>query len=112
MPCDYPSDFQTTILRDRFICGLMEESIQKRLLTESNNLMFNKAVDIAVGIERASLQVKQIKTDDKPQVLFYLKTHPRHPYDVHDHSHSHASPTCYRCLLADSYWRNADHVEK
>ena len=39
-------------LRDRLVCGLRSESIQKRLLTE-DNLTFAKAYDLAQGMEAA-----------------------------------------------------------
>ena len=41
-------EFLTDALRDRLVCGLEEESIQRRLLTEAN-LTFVQAVQIAQG---------------------------------------------------------------
>ncbi|KAL0147462.1 hypothetical protein M9458_057225, partial [Cirrhinus mrigala] len=39
-------------LRDRLVCGILQESIQKRLLTEAD-LTFKRAVEIAVAMETA-----------------------------------------------------------
>ena len=41
-------EFLTDALRDRLVCGLQEESTQRRLLTEAN-LTFVQAVQIAQG---------------------------------------------------------------
>ena len=49
-------------LRDRLVCGLSNEQIQKRLLAESK-LKFSKAVDIAVAIETATRDATQIRSE-------------------------------------------------
>uniref|UniRef100_A0AAR2J5F9 Retrotransposon gag domain-containing protein n=1 Tax=Pygocentrus nattereri TaxID=42514 RepID=A0AAR2J5F9_PYGNA len=48
-------------LRDRFVCGLMCEAVQKRLLTE-DKLTFKKAVEHAVSAEIAARDVQQLST--------------------------------------------------
>ena len=40
------------MIRDRLVCGISEETIQKRLLTESK-LTYKKAVELALGLETA-----------------------------------------------------------
>ena len=45
-------------LRDRFVCGLRSTTIQKRLFTEDVN--FEKAVQIAQGLEAAENDVAQL----------------------------------------------------
>ena len=47
-------------LRDRLVCGLQEESIQRRLLTEYNLTIF-QAVQIAQGMEAARRSVKDLQ---------------------------------------------------
>ena len=89
--CDYEADFQSTVLRDRFVCGLAHESTRKRLLTEQNDLTFDRAVEIAVSVEKASLQARQMKpTEDKTAGVHVVKNKPRA-------SHVRSSPTCHRC---------------
>ena len=68
VPCNYSVEFQKTILRDRFVCGLANESTRKRLLTEENKLTFEEAIAIAVAVEKATTQARLMKADSKPVV--------------------------------------------
>ena len=47
-------------LRDRFVCGLRAEAIQRRLLSESN-LTLTKALETAQGMEAAAKKAQQFK---------------------------------------------------
>ena len=49
-------DSLETMLRDRLVCGINDESIQRRLLAEST-LTFKKAFELAQGMETASKDV-------------------------------------------------------
>ena len=62
--CQYEPHVQSILLRDRFVCGLAHEATRKRLLTEDNDLTFNRAVEIATSVERASVQARQMKMPD------------------------------------------------
>ena len=42
--CAYQQEFQATLLRDRFVCGLFSESTRKRLLTEDDKLTLERAL--------------------------------------------------------------------
>jgi hypothetical protein len=96
--CNYPVEFQSTILRDRFVCGLTHESTRKRLLTENNDLTFEKAVDIAVGVEKACLHARQMKPDNKSSTLHHLPNNQQRNRSGHGtHTHQSFSPTCHRC---------------
>lgn len=46
-------------LRDRFVCGLKNESIQKKLLSEKE-LTYDKAVEIANAMESAHKDVREL----------------------------------------------------
>ena len=59
--CDFWS-FLDQALRDRFVCGVRSEAIQKKLLTESD-LTIKKAQDIVQSIESADLSAKDLKGD-------------------------------------------------
>ena len=48
------------MLRDRLVCGINEDRIQRRLLSETT-LNFKKAYEIAVGMEIAAKNVKEIQ---------------------------------------------------
>ncbi len=49
------------MIRDRLVCGIMDDAIQKRLLTETE-LTYKRAVELSQGIERAAQNVKDLKT--------------------------------------------------
>ena len=55
--CDF-GDYLDQALWDRFVCGLLSDSIQRCLLTESD-LSFTRAVEIAQGIEAAAKDTLQ-----------------------------------------------------
>ena len=48
------------MLRDRLVCGVNEETIQRRLLAESG-LTLKKALEIAQGLEAAARNVREIR---------------------------------------------------
>ncbi|KAI4877865.1 hypothetical protein NFI96_007512 [Prochilodus magdalenae] len=50
--CEFGAYLQEA-LRDRLVCGLSKEAIQRKLLTE-DNLDFKKAVEMAVAMENGS----------------------------------------------------------
>jgi len=56
--CNY-GDALETMLRDRLVCGINNESIQRRLLAEST-LTFKKAFELVQGMEAASKDVREM----------------------------------------------------
>lgn len=82
--------FEATLddaLRDRFVCGLRHESIQRRLLSETE-LTYTKAMDIAQAMEAADRNTRAFKPQQTQPIL---------------HMRNYHSPTqrerkaCYRC---------------
>lgn len=65
--CDFGTHLEDA-LRDRFVCGLNNEAIQKRLLTESA-LTFHKAVEIALAAETVAREAKQLSSSLKVNAL-------------------------------------------
>ena len=57
--CDF-NDFLGEALRDRFVCGIRNESTQKRLIAEKD-LSFAKAFEIAQSMEAAERDAKALK---------------------------------------------------
>ena len=53
------------MIRDRLVCGINDEKIQRRLLAE-RELTFKKAVDISLAFESALKYVVDIKTEATP----------------------------------------------
>ena len=62
--CEFGA-FLEEALRDRFVCGLVNEGVQRRLLVESE-LDLSKATEMAKGMEAATLDVKEIQSKDMP----------------------------------------------
>lgn len=61
--CDYAGHLDEA-LRDRFVCGLRSEAMQKRLLTE-RELKFKSACDIACTMEMASKNTTELSDKAK-----------------------------------------------
>ena len=54
------------MLRDRFVCGQADQSLQKRLLTEEDTLTFDQAQRIALAAETAARGARQLTTAPAP----------------------------------------------
>ncbi|CAB4038190.1 Retrovirus-related Pol poly from transposon, partial [Paramuricea clavata] len=93
--CNFGSNLEET-LRDRLVCGLSNQQIQKRLLAESK-LKFSKAVDIAVAMETATRDATEIHSkgrEEKPLGLDKLTLN--RPSNRSD-SGPPSPVVCYRC---------------
>ena len=67
--CDF-GDTLNDALRDRLVCGLRYESVQKRLLSEPD-LTFKRALEIAQSLEAADKNAKALKgTESAVKKLF------------------------------------------
>lgn len=73
--CEF-GEFQDQALRDKLVVGLQEERIIQRLLQESKDLSFNKAVEIALDMEAVQLSAVQIgSANSQPsEVVSYVKS--------------------------------------
>ena len=61
------SKFLNESLRDRFVCGLHNTAIQKRLLTESD-LKLSQAIQIVQSLEASDLSAKKLHRSDEGTV--------------------------------------------
>ena len=84
--CDF-GNYREEALRDRFVCGLVNEAIQKRLLTEKD-MKLSKAHELAVGMDIASREAKDMKNRGSEALRVVQQEKP-----------------CYRC------W-NSGHVQE
>ncbi|XP_060077413.1 uncharacterized protein K02A2.6-like [Ylistrum balloti] len=91
-------------LRDRLVCGLKAEHIQKKLLTESD-LTYQKALEVAIVVETATRDAVELqKQHVKVPVNKIWKSKPqtaRKPF-----VHKNNGTECYRCKgahKADDY---------
>ena len=71
-------DYLEEALRDRLVCGIHSESIQKRLLAEVD-LTLKRAVEIAVGMEAADKTTKSLKEGVTPIQQISAPQPPRGP---------------------------------
>lgn len=55
-------DSLNDLLRDRLVCGINDDGIQRRLLLETKKLTFERALEIAVSMEAAKQHVTEIQT--------------------------------------------------
>ena len=82
--CEF-GDHLNEALRDRFVCGLNNETIQKRLLTEKE-LTFVGAIEIAHEMESAADNARKLQASSQEPKNVHKLTPPR----------GEAKP-CYRC---------------
>ena len=96
--CDF-GDTLNDALRDRLVCGLRYESVQKRLLSEPD-LTFKRALEIAQSLEAADKNAKALKgTESAVKKLF----------SAQKRGESTISPQrdlCYRCGRTNHDARN------
>ena len=81
--CEF-GDTLSDMLRDRLVCGVNNEQLQRRLLSESQ-LTFKKALEIAQTFETAARDAKD------------LQDAPRFTAPVHNVTRTPSQSECYRC---------------
>ena len=64
--CNFGASF-TDLLRDRIICGINDDHVQRRLLLEKA-LTFEKALELAVSLETAKKNVSELQSTAMPQL--------------------------------------------
>ena len=57
--CNF-GDTLEVMLRDRLVCGMDEDFIQRRLLAEPN-LTYKKALELALGLETAAKNARELQ---------------------------------------------------
>ncbi|XP_070397463.1 uncharacterized protein [Dermacentor albipictus] len=99
--CEFESALDQS-LRDRFVCGLCREDIQRVLFTEDNKLTFQKAVERALATEAAKKSVAEVHASESSVS------------DVHKvgavGKTDKTQGNCYRCGSAKHASRLCPHV--
>ena len=83
------------MLRDRLVCGIVDERIQRRLLAEPT-LTFQKAFELAQAAETADRNLKELKAD-KSSLLNLKVTDSSRPPQRRNGSTATSGFGCYRC---------------
>ncbi|XP_062566348.1 uncharacterized protein K02A2.6-like [Saccostrea cucullata] len=93
--CEF-GDFLKEALRDRLVCGLRSEAIQKKLLSEAD-LTFEKAKRIATAMETAEKDTLSFTGNSTP--VHYVKSKPNHWRDRKGKNQKPmvAVRQCFRC---------------
>ena len=94
--CDF-GDFLSSALRDRLVCGLRSESIQRKLLTEVD-LTFDKAERITVAMELAQRNAVDLQPPSSSGGIGVNKVEHRHnKKSKASASASKPAKECWRC---------------
>ena len=99
--CEYRETLKDMI-RDRLVCGINHEGIQKKLLAEKN-LTYERALEIALALESAEQGTKDLKSaataaTSLPKDLHYASLHPPNRQATGGNKTDSMSTPCYRCL--------------
>jgi hypothetical protein len=76
--CQYGNNL-STMLRDRLAVGVNHEAIQRKLLSEEDELTFERAQTLALSIEQANDQVRKLKKEEQ-------RVHQLKARDMHAHA--------------------------
>ena len=74
--CGYEGETLNENLRDRFIVGLSNHNVQKKLLTK-DDLSFKRAVDIAVSFEQASNETEKLNASQNVHLMKQRRGNPK-----------------------------------
>lgn len=66
-------------LRDRLVCGLINSTCQKKLLTEKE-LSFEKALQLALAFEMANKQAQELQPRTHQEVKRVTASKPKHGF--------------------------------
>lgn len=100
--CNFGTTLET-MLRDRVVCGINNDHIQRRLLSESK-LTYKKALEMAMALETAAQNAADLKKTGQnlQQAQHVNKIHSNQKHqstgrtERHD-THTEAKDECYRC---------------
>ena len=101
--CDF-KEFLSEALRDKFVCGLKNASIRKRLLTE-RKLNLSKAIELAKNLENASIESEQMEqTENRPTYAIKQDERKKRCYRCNSEQHlankcHHKESICNTCSL-------------
>ena len=96
-------NFGTTLndmLRDRLVCGINADHIQRRLLSETSTLTYKKALELAQGLETAAKNVQELQTSKRGLGRAAFGDRDSSQGEIHKMTTKKTDSddtTCYRC---------------
>ena len=90
--CNF-GDSLDSMLRDRLVCGIQDENIQKRLLAEKK-LTFAKAMELVQRMEAATKNVRELHSPQQAEVAVPSEVHQVGPPQQQS---PRRDVLCYRC---------------
>ena len=85
--CVFNADYLDDALRDRIVCGIRSEAIQRRLLSEAD-LTLKRALELSLAMETAAESAKGIKNQDTMEPAVHK---------VEQSNKRQGRRPCYRC---------------
>ena len=103
MYCDY-GDVLEDMLRDRLVCGINDERVQRTLLSKDSTLTFKDALETAVALESARKNAEEIRstsssshgTPFNSSAVHHVKSIPTQRERIPT-QHKRFSRPCFRC---------------
>ena len=89
--------FLNEALRDKFVCGIRDRAIRKRLITEKD-LDLQRAIQLANGFEEANTQNSLITKSFTQTHTALIKEETTHKVVLPKNHHPPLQRACYRCL--------------
>ncbi|KFD56691.1 hypothetical protein M513_02367 [Trichuris suis] len=101
------------MLRDRLVCGVHDEGLQRRLLAEPS-LTLKNAQQMAIAYESAQIGIKELRCSEPPVEVGLVSTSRGRRSGTYGSREAHGDQikSCYRCKGCHAQWncqfKNAD----
>lgn len=105
--CEF-GEYLDQALRDRFVCGIGNEDIQKKILAQETAMEFTKAVELAVALEAATSQTKEIQDKGEQAVHHMQQVDDQETVFIREAT---ANPKTTRTDKLSVLWRTRPHEE-
>ena len=93
--CEFGTNLNDS-LRDRFVCGIRAENIQKRLLSEAA-LTLEKALEVAQAMETAAKDATELQTTQHEAAVHKFQKGRRQSKASSKMNYQKMQKSCYRC---------------
>ncbi|UYV84511.1 K02A2.6-like [Cordylochernes scorpioides] len=104
--CKFGSTLNEAI-RDRLIAGIEDDSIQRKLFGEGDSLTLHKAIEIALALEAAAQDAKDLQSQRNPEVVKKIKLKPSTTGKITKSENY----TCIRCGSKDHKQDKCPHLK-